>query len=107
MTEHMPLGGANETVKRGQIKLTKSADESGGGGRSAFQRRDRPTGGAISGLLARFHDGYTDSEIAIPENCSRKTEESALSDPCFGVTVGLESQKLISEQGDRNASTRR
>jgi hypothetical protein len=24
MTEHMPLGGANETVKRGQVKLTKS-----------------------------------------------------------------------------------
>jgi outer membrane protein len=25
MTEHMPLGGANETVKRGQVKLTKSS----------------------------------------------------------------------------------
>src|ERR1035437_2118411 len=88
-------------------RIAASADESGGGGRSAFQRRDRATGSASFGLLARFHDGNTDSEISIPQHCLRKTEESALSDPCCGVTVGIESQKPLNEQGDRNASTRR
>src|ERR1039458_5062739 len=102
----MPLHTVHCGPQRSR-RIASSADESGGGGRSAFQRRDRPTGGAISGLLARFHDGYTDSEIALPQNCSRKTEGFALSDLYFGITDGRESQKLMNKKGDRNASTRR
>jgi hypothetical protein len=55
----------------------------------------------------RIHDGYADSEIAIRQHCLSKTEESAVLETYFDVTVGMESQKLINEQGDRNASTQR
>src|ERR1039458_847450 len=88
-------------------RIVASADESAGGSRTAFERRNHPAGGAISGLLARFHDGYTDSEIAILQSYLRKTKEAALSYPCFDVTVSMGSQKPRNEQGDQNASTDR
>ena len=50
-------------------RITASVDESGGGGRSALQRRDYSAGGARAGLLTRFHDGYTGSGIAIAQHC--------------------------------------